>query len=140
LYVYEYLIANTDWGLVKADYDAGCCHNVDLFERDSVVVPVPYDFDLAGLVNASYAFPDPTLHLRSVTQRRYRGVCTDRAVLEAALDAVARHQDGILAVLRTIPGLDDKSRNKAAGFISRFFDEAADQEKLLSRFEKHCIG
>ena len=140
VYVYQYLIANTDWGLVKADYDDGCCHNVDLFERDSVLVTIPYDFDLSGLVNASYAFPDRTLHIRRVTQRRYRGVCTDRAVLEAAIAKVAGHRTEILAAVGDIPGLDDKSREKTTEFLYQFFNEAADREKLVDNFEKHCIG
>ena len=63
MFVFQYLIANTDWGYVKADDDDACCHNGDLFEIDNQVVFVPYDFDLAGLVNSRYAFPDLPLDL-----------------------------------------------------------------------------
>ena len=139
MYVYQYLIGNTDWGLVKADYDAGCCHNVDLFELDSVVRTVPYDLDLSGLVNAPYAFPDVQLRIDKVTKRLYRGLCTDRDILNAALDRVIERETEILDVLHITPGLSDKNRQAAAKYLGRFFDAAAKRDKLLKRFEKDCI-
>ncbi|MBT8095496.1 MAG: hypothetical protein KJO19_00555, partial [Woeseia sp.] len=76
LYLFQYMIGNTDWGFVKADYDDTCCHNVELFEIDGVIHTIPYDFDLTGLVNARYARPDPLLRIKTVRQRLYRGLCT----------------------------------------------------------------
>lgn len=140
VYVYQYLIANTDWGLVKADYDEGCCHNIELFELDGIVVFVPYDLDLSGLVNARYAFPDRTLRIKKVTQRLYRGLCTDRSILEAALDEVIAREPQITAVVRDTPGLTGDNREKAIRFVGRFFEKAADREKLLDEFERRCVG
>lgn len=139
VYVYQYLIANTDWGLVKADYDEGCCHNIELFEIDGIVVIVPYDLDLAGLVNARYAFPDRTLRIKKVTQRLYRGLCTDRSILGAALDEVIARETEIARVLKETPGLTDDNREKAIRFVGRFFEKAADREKLLDEFERRCV-
>ncbi len=139
VYVYQYLIANTDWGLVKADYDDGCCHNLDLFERDGIVVFVPYDLDLSGLVNAKYAFPDRTLRIMKVTRRLYRGLCTDPADLRAAFDKVVASEADIVGVLRNTPGLSDDNREKAIRFIGRFFEEAEDKDKLIGQFEKRCL-
>ncbi len=140
LYVYQYLIANTDWGLVKADYAAGCCHNVDLFERDSQVITVPYDLDLSGLVNANYAFPDHQLRIDKVTQRLYRGLCTDRDVLSRAIERVTAGEAEITGILRDTPGLSEKNRETALRFLGRFFEKAAQREKLLDSFERRCIG
>lgn len=140
VYVYQYLIGNTDWGLVKADYDDGCCHNIDLFERDDIVVFVPYDLDLSGLVNARYAFPDRTLRIKKVTQRLYRGLCTDRTVLAAALDKITASEKEISDVLRDTPGLSGENREKAMRFIGRFFEKAKDKDKLLDEFERRCVG
>ena len=139
VYVYQYLIANTDWGLVKADYDEGCCHNIELFELDDIVVFVPYDLDLSGLVNARYAFPDRTLRIKRVTQRLYRGLCTDRSILGAALDEVIGRETEITEVLQDTPGLTDDNREKAIRFVGRFFERAADREDLLDSFERRCV-
>ena len=124
VFVYQYLIGNTDWGFVKADYDEGCCHNGDLYERDSVVLFIPYDFDLAGLVNAKYAFPDPLLRIKKVTQRLYRGVCTDSEILRSALNKVMSHKDEILAAPEAVEGLSPKSVERAIKYLDGFFEKA----------------
>jgi hypothetical protein len=139
MYVFQYLIANTDWMLLKADYDDGCCHNLELFERDSGLIFVPYDFDVAGLINAKYAFPDAKLRIKRVTQRLYRGLCTDRDILRDALRTVRSKRDEILALPGDIPGLQPDNAERARDYLEDFFAEAADEEDLLDRFEKHCI-
>jgi hypothetical protein len=139
MYVFQYLIANTDWMLLKADYDDGCCHNLELFERDSGLIFVPYDFDVAGLINAKYAFPDAKLRIKRVTQRLYRGLCTDRDILRDALRTVRSKRDEILALTGDIPGLQPDNAERARDYLDDFFAEAADEEDLLDRFEKHCI-
>jgi hypothetical protein len=72
VYIFQYLIGNTDWSLVTAESDEHCCHNVDLIDVGSKRFLLPYDFDLSGLVNATYARPDPSLRIRKVQQRLYR--------------------------------------------------------------------
>lgn len=139
MYVFQYLVANTDWMMLKADDAEGCCHNLDLFELDSRLIFVPYDFDLAGLVNARYAFPDAKLRIERVTQRLYRGLCTDRDILRGALAFVASKRGEILAVVREVPGLEPGNAERAIDYLEGFFDEAADRERLLDTFEKHCV-
>ncbi len=69
--VFQYMIGNTDFSV------AGL-HNVELFfPDDGNVMPIAYDFDFAGAVNARYAAPDVKLNLRNVRQRLFRGYCTD---------------------------------------------------------------
>lgn len=139
VYVYQYLVANTDWGLVKADDADGCCHNVDLFERDNLVVTVPYDLDLSGLVNAKYAHPDHLLRIKKVTHRLYRGLCTERAVLSAAIDRVVSKEADVLQVLQEVPGLTVRNRESAVRFVNQFFEKARDKDKLISNFERRCL-
>jgi hypothetical protein len=139
VYVYQYLIGNTDWSLVKADYDDGCCHNIDLFEIDGQVFMVPYDFDLAGLVNAKYAFPDPLLRIDKVTTRRYRGLCTGPEVLRAAIRSIRDKRGEILDLADTLPGLEPKNAAQARKFLDRFFEQAENEDKLLRSFERRCV-
>jgi hypothetical protein len=139
MYVFQYLIANTDWSLVKADYAEACCHNADLFEVDSRLIFVPYDFDLTGLVNARYAFPDRTLRINRVTQRLYRGLCTDRDRLRRVLATVTSKRAEILAVVRAVPGLGPRNVERDARYLDDFFAAAADEEGLLKSFERGCL-
>lgn len=139
MYVFQYLIGNTDWQLLRADQEEGCCHNLELFELDSQIIFVPYDFDLAGLVNARYAYPDSKLRIKRVTQRLYRGLCTDRETLRGALRAVTSRRDEILAVVSEVPELERDTIEWSADYLGGFFEEAENEERLLDTFEKHCV-
>ena len=67
--IFQYWIGNTDWSL------AGL-HNIELFRKpDGDYIPVAYDFDWSGAVNARYSFPNPTLGIRTVRERLHRGPC-----------------------------------------------------------------
>ena len=139
LYLFQYMIGNTDWGFVKADYDEDCCHNVTLIDVENVVHTIPYDFDLAGLVNARYARPDPLLRIKTVRQRLYRGLCSDPQQVRAALDRVTERRELLLAVPSGIAGLEAGNVSKAERYLSDFFELADDPEKLLRRFERSCL-
>lgn len=139
MYVTQYLLGNTDWMLLMADYDEECCHNLDLFELDSQIMTVAYDFDLAGLVNASYARPDPKLRIRRVTQRLYRGLCTDRSYLEEAVETVISRQEEILEMVQDVPGLEPGNRERAITYLGKFFEAAENRQRLLDLFERRCL-
>lgn len=138
-YVFQYMIGNTDWSLVAAEEEAYCCHNGKLLDIDEAIYYVPYDFDLAGLVNASYAKPDPSLKLRNVRLRRYRGFCSSQQVLLDAVEQAASLKNQVLEIVATTPGLTDRDRKKAAAYLEDFFEKAADSKALAEKFERRCL-
>jgi hypothetical protein len=138
-YIFQYLIGNTDWSLVRAFDEETCCHNGLLVGIEEHHYYVPYDFDLAGLVNARYAKPDPSLRLRRVTQRRYRGYCIPREALGGALKTVLGHRDDILRVVDDLPQLSQEDIKSLRRYLEDFFELAADEDKLLRRFERRCL-
>lgn len=141
VYVFAYLIGNTDWSMVTADSDTVCCHNGILLERkDGSGLYIPYDFDLSGIVNAGYAKPDPSLRIRKVTTRKYRGYCTDDAALRNALDNIVANRAGLMQLIDDLPLLTDDDRQKKKRFMDRFFEAAEKPEKLLNRFKRSCLS
>ncbi len=104
-FVFQYLIGNTDWSFVRVLDDEHCCHNGKLISIGEQSYYLPYDFDMSGLVDARHARPNPRLKLKSVTVRRYRGYCTDQAILRGAIRAVLRQREPILDVIAGLPGL-----------------------------------
>lgn len=75
--LFNYMIANSDWSPVFF-------HNSELIRtEDGRYLTVPYDFDWSGAVNARYAVPDPSLDIRNVRQRVYRGFCRPELTYEA---------------------------------------------------------
>jgi len=141
MYVFQYLIGNTDWSLLTAYDEDTCCHNVDLIDIDGRLLPIPYDFDFSGVVNAVYAEPNPNLNIKRVTQRRFRGYCKSSidAVAAAARTIVAM-QDQILAMARDVPALKDNYSTERIRFLGHFFEEAEDEADLIRKFDRRCIG
>ena len=139
VYVFQYLVGNVDWSLVRSIGEKACCHNGTLVETDSDLVYVPFDFDLSGFVNAPYAFPPPELGIDRVTQRRYRGFCTERASLEKALVTVVSKRQEIAALIDSLPVLSDRNKRSRMSYLDQFFRAAAKQDKLLGSFEKRCL-
>ena len=139
VFVFQYLVGNTDWAMVHAEGVENCCHNMDLFTAESGVLLVPYDLDLSGIVNASYAYPDKSLRIRRVTQRLYRGMCMERDRLQPALRHVKSLRAEILALPGATPGLNEKDAQATRDYLEKFFVIAEDEEALLDKFEKRCI-
>jgi len=138
VYVYQYLIANTDWSFISAENDEYCCHNIELVKLGNMHYPIPYDFDLAGIVNAAYARPDPSLGVKKVTKRVYRGFCTDTDYLRGILRSFIAREEDILGVISGLPILEDKEKEKRIEYLQGFFDKARDEDKMIAMFEKRC--
>jgi hypothetical protein len=139
VFVFQYLIANTDWSLVAADDEDECCHNGELFKAATGLYYVPYDFDLSGLVNAHYASPDRSLGMRSVTQRRYRGYCVPPDTILSSISRINAMSSDILRVPSEIPGMEPRNIAASVKFLQRFFAQAEDEEKLTKSFDKRCL-
>jgi hypothetical protein len=139
VFEFEYLIGNTDWSLVANEDDRDCCHNLRLYGDQPPYLPVPFDFDRSGLVNARYAKPDPSLRLRSVTQRRYRGYCIDPDALGPALDRIVSKRSEILDLPRSLPGLSPSQAERNVRFLESFYERAEDRARLLARFQDRCL-
>ncbi len=139
VYVFQYLVGNVDWSLVLPVGEDRCCHNGTLVETGEGLLYVPYDFDLSGFVDAPYAFPPPDLRLKSVTQRRYRGFCTDRHLLQQALQTIVAKRPEIVEIVRSLPVLNDKDKSRRIAYLDQFFRAAGDEDRLLDRFERRCI-
>ena len=140
-YVFQYLIGNTDWSFISAEGEEVCCHNVHLVEKDGGLYPIPYDFDLSGLVNASYAKPDAALKTRHVTQRVYRGYCKlpiDRVA--PALEKITALREPIMTLVEKSPVVGNEDTDSRVRYIGHFFKEAENSAKLLKQFDGDCVG
>jgi hypothetical protein len=139
VYVFQYLVGNTDWSLVTSEGKDFCCHNGRLISKNNKLLYVPYDFDLSGVVDAHYAKPDSSMRIKKVTQRKYRGFCMERPVLAAALEEVASQESAMLGIIENLPELSAKAKTKNLRFLERFFEEAGDRQEMLDDFERDCL-
>lgn len=137
--VYEYLIGNTDFSMVAGPADDICCHNVVLYEIEpGVHMPIPYDFDFSGIVDARYATPNPRFRIRSVTKRLYRGRCDHNPLLDSTLERFRERRPAIMALVEEIPGMTPNTRKKAMRYIEGFYKDVADARGVERRLVKGC--
>ncbi len=137
--VFQYLIGNTDFSMLAGPADDTCCHNVVLYDRDGKFLPVPYDFDFSGFVDAPYAAPHPTLKIRSVKTRLYRGRCEHNDMLEPTLARFLEKRDAIFGLLDSQEGLRGRERRDARRYIEEFFDTIDNRRRIESRLVKKCV-
>jgi len=137
--LFEYFIGNTDWSSLAGPQGEECCHNIiPLSPRGGSLIPVPYDFDLAGMVNARYAEVSDLLPIRSVRQRLYRGYCPSDAVLQKTIAAFIEKRDEIKALYEKQPGLTERSVNYTLKYIDDFYDTIQDRNKLNRAIMQKC--
>lgn len=85
--LFQYFIGNLDWAILGGPEGDNCCHNSKpLFSANNKAVPIPYDFDYAGVINAKYAVPPESMRVRNVRTRYYRGFCAHNSGLTVAID------------------------------------------------------
>jgi len=138
--LFEYMIGNLDWSLRAGPAGEGCCHNSRLLAgRGSTLLPVAYDFDYSGFVDAPYALPPDGIKVSSVRDRAFRGYCWhNRESLAAAAEFRAK-RGAIEAALGQVPGLTDRTRSKALAYLASFYREAATDETVNARILKECL-
>lgn len=133
--LFQYMIGN-------ADYSISGRHNMKIlglpgFGTDGYT-PVPYDFDYAGLVNASYAVPGENLGITAVTQRYYMGPCREESEYLAAMERLENHRDEVLELVQSFPFLSEKARKQTIGYIENYFSEASGPKFIERNISSTC--
>jgi hypothetical protein len=137
--VFQYFLGNTDWSALAGPSGEECCHNVVPYVRpDGVMVPVPYDFDAAGLVDAPHALPNERLPIRDVRQRLYRGACRTPDALAPTFARFQSERSAILALFGDQPGLDEKTAQGARRYVEAFYETLDDPKLRESAFFGVC--
>lgn len=141
LAMFQYMIGNTDYSPVAGAADDNCCHNVNLFVDDSeVVYPVPYDFDITGMVNTPYATPNPKFGLRSVKQRLFRGHCMHNEHLPAALQRLQDQRSTFYSLVSEQQQLTPRSAKTMSKFLDTYFKIADDRRSVDKKIIRDCRG
>ena len=130
--LFEFMIGNTDWSIIRG-------HNVaHLRSAGTPVVAVPYDFDFSGIVNASYATPPPSLRIRRVTQRVYRGFCYPGLDWEALFKRFQDARGAIDALIEQLPQLEAGHRAEMRAYVASFYDVIDSEQRRQDDIVEEC--
>jgi hypothetical protein len=128
----EYMLGNTD-------YSIWTLHNVVVVQdRTRRFFPVPYDFDLSGMVNIPYAAPDERLSIRHVTDRLYRGPCRTVDEFNAAAEPFRARKADMMALIEGARDLDRIYRTEMTDYLESFFRRIATPNAIKKTFVDGC--
>ena len=138
--LFQLLISNHDYSVLKGPAGEYCCHNSVMYTREAAAdkrIPIPYDFDMSGLVNTDYAAPPSHLPIRLVRTRYYRGLCQPPEIMDATVGHLLSKKQAIIDLFRNQPELSRLSRSRNISYIKKFFaileDRGQFQEQVLDR-------
>ncbi len=133
--LFQYLIANIDWSTTYM-------HNEKIIVTEDPLryIPLTYDFDMSGFVNAPYAVVNPDFEMTTVRDRIYRGFCRkDDQVVEYVRNQYVQEEAKIFATINSyeklLPERDYKSLEK---FVTEFFETLKDDKKFKQEILDKC--
>jgi hypothetical protein len=133
--LFEYMIGNTDFSFRGL-------HNTELVGReDGTFLPIVYDFDFSGVVDAPYATVDAQFGVKSVRDRVFRGFCAHRDAFPAAALLFQQKKEAIYALYHDEIGkLMDRGRvDQTLHFFDKFYEDI-ETPRQANRLFDSCIG
>ena len=114
--LFEYMICNTDWSLKMN-------RNVKFFELpDQRLIPVPYDFDFSGLVNAPYARTNNDVGQKHRNQRVFMGLTDDARKLYATLALFKTKRPEFNQTILNFRYLPEQDRMELVQYLDTFYE------------------
>lgn len=134
--MFQFMIGNTDYSITYQ-------HNEKLFYIDDKIVPIPYDFDMSGLVNASYAvvsaINNKTLPITKVTDRLYRGFDRDDEIIEQIRNEFLFYENDIYTLMDQYKNYFKypKEFTECKSYVESFYKILKDDKKFEKRILKN---
>jgi hypothetical protein len=128
----NYMIGNTDYSIYAL-------HNVKIVQdKKRTLVTVPYDNDMSGMVHPPYAIPDPRLHIRSVTDRLYRGPCRTVEEFNASAELFRAHKADMVKEIESMKDLGSSHKSEMKDYLESFFRTIETPEAIKKNFVNGC--
>jgi len=131
--IFQFMIGNGDYSVTGR-------HNVKLLRYNdfskSSIIPVPYDFDYAGIVDAHYAIPGDNLGISSVKERYFLGPCRELQDYEEVIGEIAAMKKGIYDIVNSFIYLSEGQRKSMIAYLDAFFKYSNDPRYI----ERHILS
>lgn len=132
LALFQYMIGNTDWSIARER------NTMLLVDPDGLQLPVPYDMDMSGLVDADYAGPAPGLPIDDVRERLFLGYCQPGVDWDALFAEFHGQMARILELDERLPGLSRSSKRWVHRYLESFFSILASEEERSEKIAGAC--
>ena len=129
---FQYLLGNTDFSVAYQ-------HNGKLMysEAEKKIIPLPYDFDMTGWVNPSYATVNTTLGINSVQDRKYRGFKREQQYFDQVRKEFLDKKSSLMEMVASFESefSDPKEYKNMFDFMGDFYETMEDD----SKFQKSIV-
>ncbi len=130
--IFQFMIGNTDWWVYSR-------HNLKVIaSKKTMPIPVPYDFDYAGIVDAPYAQAAPDYHLGSVRDRYFLGPCYPEAAYLTAIERFKQKKAVLLRACRILNPIAPGIGQEMADYLTDFFTLLDDPRRVQKEIIRHC--
>ena len=105
-------------------------------------MPVAYDFDFSGAVNAPYATVDPQFKSKRVTERVYRGYCALVPAYGPVFALFQQKKDAIYALYHDEVGklLEPGIVRETLAYFDDFYEDIKTPANAQDRILRYCVG
>ena len=130
---FQYLIYNTDWSFTNL-------HNMEIL-LDTVsgrVIPIPYDFDYSGWVDAPYAQVHENLPINHVSERHNKCHCLHEDMVEKTRLIYLDYKERMIEMIESHPRLDKSDRKDLVTKLLSFFKIMENPKLVRNIFSRNC--
>lgn len=141
--VFQYMIGNVDYSTLKSPPESDCCHNVKLIAPEGAAkgfIPVPYDFDSSGIINAPYSAVPAQVPIKRVTERYFTGWCKEEWRYREAIARLSSQRQAAIALFAESPLLENYYRKRAVKYLEKFYDLVENERKVDRYIIGRCRG
>ena len=119
--IYQYAIGNSDWSIILN-------RNLKLVvdKATEQIIPVPYDFDFSGLVDADYAIPNADYGHTSVKDRVFIGMETDDRIRKMNVALFKQKKESMYKVINGFKRLSYEEKLEMQSYLDEFYNSLQD--------------
>jgi hypothetical protein len=135
-------VAYFNYMIGMCDYSVTGRHNLKILTLKEYgttgFIPIPYDFDYTGLVDASYATPGEDLGITTVRERYYLGACRSEEVHEKTIQWLASYQDEIKDLILNFEYMDESERVEMVEYIESYYKSSESKGFIKRSIQPTC--
>jgi len=136
-------VAYFNYMVGMCDYSVTGRHNLKIvtpkeYGPTTGFIPVPYDFDYTGLVDASYAVPGENLGITSVRERYYLGGCRSEEIHKQTIQWLGSYRDEIRELILNFEYLEESERVEMVEYIESYYEETESKGFINRSIQSTC--
>ena len=131
---FQFMIGNVDWS-------SSFQHNSNILKiSPAKYVPLAYDFDMAGFVNAAYARENaPAMSNGDIKSRIYRGYCREKSLMKSVREEYIKLEPSIFSLLDNYKEEFPKSEfSEMRQYLEQFFKILNNDTAFESQILNSC--